>query len=222
MRKLSSGDKKFFISSLLLFFIVLFFFPKTRVFSLYDRMSMKKFTSADGNFSIDIPTRWRRARRAPRFDDGKVYLSIEGAVWGGPRRMGSGSKRLAYASVTVAMTTLPPDNPIPSPQALGEDLNVRWDAAREAQAQAVELVGSYVGELSIGLPAMTFTGFEVKSMKGYQWAKTTLVTESRTYIFWQVVTDKSHHYTITLITNNISNYGPVFDKMLKSFSFNTR
>lgn len=220
MRKLSSGDIKFFIGAMLVFFGILFFFPKVRVFSLYDRMSMKTFTSADGNFSIDIPTRWRQARRAPRFEDGKVYLSIEGSVWrGGRRRMSA--KRLAYASATVAMTKLPPDRPTPSLRELGEELIVRWNAMQETRAQAAALVGRYIDELPIGLPAATFTGFEVKSMNGYLWAKTTLVTKSRTYIFWQVVTDKSNHYIITFITSKMSHYEPVFDKMLKSFSFNT-
>lgn len=222
-RKKRVGDVKFVLYVLLFSGLVVFLFPKTRVLAFYDRMFMTKFTSAEGNFSMEIPRRWDREKSGAR-RSGNVYLDARGAVWGGGYKTGA-RRILQRATVTVVMEALAPDRPTPSPQELGDELSVRLGVIRGLQAQTEELLNSMIpaGPAGLGLTETpSKTVFEVKRLKGYQWAKTTLTFEDRTRIVWQVVDDRSNHYTITFATDNISRYGPVFDKMIQSFSFSGR
>ena len=194
--------------------------PPSWLLARYDLMFVKKFSSSEGKFSMEIPKSWRQDGTAKiRLGGGdNTYLSVRGEVTRRSRR-----RRLMYADMTVAMTTLPPDRSIPSAAELGEELNADLAARREVRGQFEERLGDILPE---GIPGATITGtpsntrFEVERIKGYQWAKTTLTIGRETFIFCQAVDGRSNHYTVTFATDNISHYGPIFENMMKSFTFN--
>jgi len=188
-----------------------------------DITSTKKFTPADGKFSIEIPRSWHENKNPnmPSFGD-KTYLNVRGEVrryWA----LHSQLRRIMYADLSVAVTTLPPGSPTPSAAELGDELNVQLIARREVRARAEEL---YSNIAPGGFPGTNVTKapsndlFEVNKIKGYQWAKTTLTIERETFIFWQAVDDRLNHYIVTFATDNISHYEPIFENIIKSFSFN--
>ena len=186
--------------------------------------STKKVTSADGNFSIEIPRRWQEDKIStlPLFSE-KTYLSVRGEVWLS-RTEHSPRRRIMYVDLSIGMTTLPPGSITPSAAELGDELNVRLTALREARAQFIELLKKTMPEAE-KLPGASVakepssTTFEVKRIKGYQWAKTRLTIEREVFVFWQTVDDRMNHYIVAFATDNISHYEPIIDNIMKSFSF---
>jgi len=59
---------------------------------------------------------------------------------------------------------------------------------------------------------------EVKMLNGYVWAKTTISHHGITYVFWQAIIGDSH-YIVEFQTDNLPLAEPVFENIMRSFSF---
>jgi len=204
----------------------------------YDMAFAEAFTSDKGKFSVKVPKDWQHTDIARKFyvgDDDNTYLSVRDAVY---RNKGRGTRELKmYADMTVSMAPLSRRFPAPSPTDLHDALNTRLAVGREKRKQFEETIGM---EIPLGnLDRMpTNTHFEVKWINGSQWVKTTITVEHktlkmtfsrdpsykssyRTFIFWQTVDYRSNHYTVAFATDRISYYGPIFENIMKSFSFDS-
>ena len=219
---------KFYLAIAALFAFMVFAGPNivNKVGTWNDLRSMEKFTSTEGMFSMEIPKRWmdisidrmpytltrgmhshvlsRRLDDLIRLDDrGVTYLKLRHALLAGGGNY-SPATLVRFANMNVNMATLPSDHPIPSVQELAAELNANLTARQ-----------------NINLTP-TNTRFEIKRMKGFSWAKTTLTVDDVTFFIWQVVDDMRHQYAVGFATDNTSRYEPVFDIMINSFSFDSR
>jgi hypothetical protein len=187
-------------------------YPPVGIVGRLTLRSMAKFASAEGGFSLDVPTRWREnspglsnfltAMVRPKISAGKEYLNTGDSRF---RVIGAGRalRRASgfYARMSVYMETLPASD-VPSAQEMAggqaESLIAGLGAARKGKART-----------------------EVQRLNGYLWGKTTVTTEriEEAIVCWQTVDDRSNHYTIVFSTNAYSSFEPVFDKIMKSFTF---
>ena len=223
LRKLR-GSKLFFVCvTLSLGFLVLYLFPKARVLTFFDLRNMQIFTSAAGNFSMEMPKRWRHAdiryRRQPRPN---VYMEIDGNIWSSGRY--SGARIMMSARAEVTMAPRPQDSLFPFPQELGDELTAKINAFEETRREVftgIAAMGIHLDRRSI-TEILPNHSFEVVMIRGRTWAKTTLTDGTRARIYWQTVDERSNHYTVMFETSNISLCEPIFDRMIKSFSLNSR
>ena len=190
----------------------------------YDLRFTKRFTSAEGKFSMDIPKSWF-VKKASNMSSGgeKVYLNAHDEITKHRSRVGQSSRRLMYADVTVTMTTLTA-GPAPSVKELSDAL---LTSRREGRARVEALLdtlspgsGNLLPGPNINAPSSK-TRFEIKRLKGYPWGKTTLADAKETCVFWHAVDDNLNCYTVTFETDKISHYERIFDNMMKSFSFDS-
>jgi hypothetical protein len=174
---------------------------------------------------MEIPKSWLVRNTSGSSSGGeKVYMNAQGDITRHGRRVGQSSRRLMYADVTVAMTTLTA-GPAPSVKELSDAL---LTSMREGRARVGALLdalspgsGSLLPGPNINAPSSKIW-FETKRLKGYSWGKTTLTDAKETCVFWHAVDDNLNCYTVTFNTDRISHYERIFDNMMKSFSFNSR
>lgn len=196
-----------------------------------DLTNTQKFSSTEGKFSVEIPKSWELNKtpswRVPNnthdisFGNGEIYLRALGEIYvsTGGRRQHPMSRRDRYAYMSVAVTT--------TSQATGaKELSDALVTALREERTRLETQNTSIPVWQLRGPNInnpsTRVRFEVRKLKAYSWAKTTVtdLSKERTYEYWQTVNSMSNQHTITFETDNISHYEPIFENIMKSFMFN--
>ena len=178
----------------------------------YDLYSMNRYASAEGKFSVKIPGSWRHYIPQPPRNDNS-YMNVRNDIYSGDDSL----RRIMYANMTVVVEELSSRKVAPSAIELGDELNARLAANREAWDKLETRTGIKFPMEGINIKPLD-TQFEVVLINGREWAKTTQIFHDEVLIIWQIVDKRMNHYTVRLSTDRIDYYRPIFGKMMRSFS----
>ena len=197
--------------------------PSAWLNSGIDMVFVSNLSSAEGGFSVSIPRRWLVQRGA---DHGTAFRHTPFDL------SGQGGYALRSGGMSFGVVELPAEAVVPV-----EELANKLHRQYEARPVFVSTGGLR------GRRDLRDIRVEVRNLRGRQWSKTTetspvgpVIYTTRldgtvaifspdgstripvnTRITWQTI-NHARLYVVTFHTNSFSNYGPVFDRIMESFT----
>ena len=191
---------------------------------IYERMITWKFTSTEGNFSVEFPSlKWRQqAARGATIDlgGGNIYLIVQHEDYhlyrgGSIARATRGRALRGYANMIVTI-----DRHTPAMLELRKEMSAQWDGWREIWAQGGELLLNNIliisdGDslASIGFPmadiALTRLNTRTRRVRigNHEWTRLWVTIGHRYFVFWQTAGDyRSTLYTVAIAASGNTSY----------------